>query len=86
MGKTTLVQNRDECDQAPQATKRDASTRLRHNESGVVDQATPPPTHTRALTDAGSRPGRAGLRICGGGRRESTRGRRSDALRAGDGG
>ena len=38
IGKTTLVTNKDEHDQAPQATKRDASTRLRHNENGVVDQ------------------------------------------------
>mmetsp|Transcript_70577 Transcript_70577/g.188361 ORF Transcript_70577/g.188361 Transcript_70577/m.188361 type:complete len:1176 (-) Transcript_70577:60-3587(-) len=38
IGKTTLVKNQDESDKAPQATKRDASTRLRHNETGVVDQ------------------------------------------------
>jgi len=38
IGKTTLVTSKDEHDQAPQATKRDASTRLRHNEHGVVDQ------------------------------------------------
>ncbi|KAJ1480581.1 DNA-directed RNA polymerase II subunit RPB2 [Baffinella frigidus] len=38
IGKTTLVTHMDEHDQAPQATKRDASTRLRHNEQGVVDQ------------------------------------------------
>jgi hypothetical protein len=38
IGKTELVQKKDEYDQAPQATKRDASTRLRHNEHGVVDQ------------------------------------------------
>mmetsp|Transcript_18763 Transcript_18763/g.45096 ORF Transcript_18763/g.45096 Transcript_18763/m.45096 type:complete len:1181 (-) Transcript_18763:313-3855(-) len=38
IGKTTLVQTQDEHDQAPQATKRDASTRLRHNEHGTIDQ------------------------------------------------
>ena len=38
IGKTTLVISKDDHDQAPQATKRDSSTRLRHNEQGVVDQ------------------------------------------------
>jgi DNA-directed RNA polymerase beta subunit len=38
IGKTVLVPQTDKYDQAPQATKRDASTRLRHNENGAVDQ------------------------------------------------
>jgi len=38
IGKTALVPQTDEHDQAPRATKRDASTRLRHNENGAVDQ------------------------------------------------
>jgi DNA-directed RNA polymerase beta subunit len=38
IGKTVLVPQTDKYDQAPQATKRDSSTRLRHNENGAVDQ------------------------------------------------
>jgi len=38
IGKTTLVTNSDDSDQAQIAVKRDSSTRLRHNEHGVVDQ------------------------------------------------
>jgi len=38
IGKTALVTSKDDRDEAPLATKRDASTRLRHNEHGVIDQ------------------------------------------------